>query len=209
MNHSANEKYEFNEFRIVFSVDPVKGGESDYNVAIIKKPIKKVVSITSNGRTMQGIFPFDRTTLIAVSEEGYIYTAWTQYFLIRKYDLEGNYVQGFYYPYSQVPLDHNDFFDFGMEAEELKKLDIPDTWPVLRSMKTDDEGRLWVSTITGNDKIYRWWILDGDGTLLATFDWPRDKEIKEVKNGNVYVLEEEEDSGIDQIVRYKREMIRN
>lgn len=160
--------------------------------------------------------PFENAPLFAHSEDGKFYTAWSKDFLIRAYDAEGNYLRAFYHPFEKRPLTRDEAREIVVEnavnasdereeREKLNQVTLPETWPVLHSMEVDDENLLWISTIVDSDEIYRWWIVDSRGALLARFDWPRDREIMEIKNGYMYARETDE-SGVASVVKYRIEM---
>ncbi|TVQ03151.1 MAG: hypothetical protein EA359_10220 [Balneolaceae bacterium] len=80
---------------------------------------------------------------------------------------------------------------------------MPEIWPALNSMQVDDENRLWISTIVEDFDIYEWWLLEESGELITRFEWPRDELIEVVRNGYMYTRETDEETGLQQIVRYK------
>jgi len=83
---------------------------------------------------------------------------------------------------------------------------LPESWPALNDLLIDDENRLWVSTIVEDFEIFEWWVLEETGELITRFKWPRDEPIEVVKNGYMYTLETDEDTGLQQVVRYRIEM---
>ncbi len=161
---------------------------------------------------------FDRSALIAVSDDGYIYSAWTEDFLVKVNDPNGQYLRAFYYPYKKSAMIRDDILDrYGDRSRQfqqgIRNKEFPETWPALHYMLMDDKNRLWISTITDDEKMYDWWVLDEYGKLLARFKWPgkrlyRDTEerpIKLIKNGYLYAVETEE-PWVQKIVRYRIEM---
>jgi hypothetical protein len=87
----------------------------------------------------------------------------------------------------------------------MKFMDLPSFWPVLRAVVIDDKDRLWVATTVENMKVYEWWVLEKNGELITQFQWPRIKPIQVVKNGNIYTRETDEETGLQQVVRYQVE----
>lgn len=146
-------------------------------------------------------------SLLALSDEGQIFETWSNDFLIKTYTPEGNYQQAFYYPFEKVPLNPNSAFaDNELIQRGVGSIDFPDTWPVLDNMLVDDENRLWISTIVEDFEIYEWWILEETGELITKFEWPRDEPIEVVKNGYMYTCQTDEETGLQQVVRYGIEM---
>uniref|UniRef100_UPI0035663D94 hypothetical protein n=1 Tax=Rhodohalobacter sp. TaxID=1974210 RepID=UPI0035663D94 len=67
----------------------------------------------------------------------------------------------------------------------------------------DNENRIWVSTIVEDFDIYEWWVLENTGEVITKFDWPRDEPIEVIKNGYVYTRQIEEETGLQQVVKYR------
>jgi len=109
--------------------------------------------------------PFLGRTIITISNDNHIYTAWTDDFLIKVYGPDGNYVRAFYYPFrkksirrkvliSLVNKVNDDWNRFVVEHAELSE-----NWQALYSMIADDNNRLWISTIVAEDGVREWWVL--------------------------------------------------
>ncbi len=162
-----------------------------------------------NGRVQGAPFPFMGKPLIAFSNEGNIFSAWSQNFLIEIRDKNGKYLRSFYYSDKRVKMTEKDALN-GLSNKEFQRIlrqnELPKTWPALNAMKIDDQNRLWISTIVKNQKVYQWWVLTDQGKLLARFTWPRDKPIEVIKNGYLYTRETNKKTGMEQIVRYRIRM---
>lgn len=162
---------------------------------------------------------FARSSLMSVSNEGYIYSAWTEDFLIKKYDPNGKYVRAFYYPYDKSLLNREDILESYQDRDQrfqqgVRNTEFPETWPVLDALLLDDKNQLWISTITDDNINYTWWVLKENGELLARFKWPgkrlhRDREerqIKLIKNDYLYAVETDKETDLQEIVKYRIEM---
>lgn len=128
--------------------------------------------------------------------------------LFKFYGRNGEQIRAFYYPYSNAELQPDDVFMYYEDAGEqvihaIRSDDHPETWPAFHSLKLDDENRLWVSTIVDDLEIYEWWVLDEGGELMATFTWPRNRELKKVKNGYAYTMERDLETDLQEVVKYK------
>lgn len=170
--------------------------------------INIMVPFPGTGRAVGMHIKFFNKLLLAPSGDGLIYTAWTKNFLIKVFNAEGIYQQAFYYPYKRISLTRKSAIESGTAkfiVDGMQSMDLPKAWPALHSMKIDSQGRLWISTIIKNAKVYQWWVLNKDGKLLARFAWPRDKKIKVVKNGKLYTVEKNK-KGVARVVRYKIQM---
>lgn len=165
-------------------------------------------------------FYFLGRTLLAISHHQ-IYQAWSEEFLIRVYDDNGQYLYAYYYPFKRKKFTREDairqqkreygddevVFEYRQSViNQASENDIPEYWPALNDLLVDDENRIWVSTVIDNDDEYEWWVLDNGGAVLARFHWPFDEPIEAVKNGYVYTRKTDEETGLQQVARYRIEM---
>lgn len=182
------------------------------NEILRQKLPKKVEANYSEGIRITHTFPFFPKSLLTVSSNGNIYSAWSEYFLIKKYDSNGVYERSFYYPNIKIRVTRKDLFANNTFVEAVTdQVDLPEYWPVIKSMQFDDEGRLWISTFTEDPEVMQWRILEPTGELIAKFKWKGSRHdayndsgyIKIIKNGFFYTREKGDKSGIQQIVKYK------
>lgn len=170
------------------------------------------IGATVGGEFKDAAFEFLGKSLMAVSDDGHIFSGWTKDFLIEVRDPNGEYLRAFYHPYRKKEFTRNDAIhsldrEYGIDVlQNAKSGDLPEFWPVLNDMQIDDENRLWITTIVDDNEVYEWWVLDDYGELLAKFTWPRDRRIAAIKNGYVYARETDE-MDFTRIVRYKVEMV--
>ncbi|TVR37015.1 MAG: 6-bladed beta-propeller [Balneolaceae bacterium] len=154
------------------------------------------------------IKPFFGNAFIVLLSDNTIYWAGPEYFLIKVYSPEGVYRQAFHYPLKKIPLTQESAGEaevHDLYIQNMKFMDLPQTWPVLTDMKIDDHDRLWIATTVEDMTIYEWWILEKTGELITKFEWPRDEPIEVVKNGYMYTRETDEETGLQRIVRYRVE----
>ncbi|WP_147303564.1 hypothetical protein [Rhodohalobacter sp. SW132] len=95
--------------------------------------------------------PFTRSSLVSFSRDGRFYTNWTDDFLIRIYDSEGEFEEVWYESVTKSELDMNIFELSRFRERSLAQYEMPETWPAVHTMELDDEDRLWVATITDSD----------------------------------------------------------
>ena len=184
---------------------------------ILKQKEHSLLTGNVGGQIISADFEFLGHSLDVVSPDGSIYSAWSKDFLIKKYDSNGSYKYAIYHHYKKVKLTRDGAIKnqiikgrngVGYQRKMiLQQNTLPKTWPVLMDMKIDDQDRLWVATVVQNMKVYQWWVLNKSGKIIARFDWPRNKPIKVIKNGNIYTQETDTATGISKIVRYRIEMI--
>lgn len=159
------------------------------------------------------LMPFSRNSLVSVMNDGTFYTAWSEDFVINKHDKNGNLLRSYSLPYENAPLSTSGLNLHESRERILREMNIPETWPALYTIQTDDENRLWVSTITESDSTFQWWVLNEEGNVLARFDKPGNrsgitvmsKPIYKIKNGYFYERERDTRRGIDRIVKHKIE----
>lgn len=172
------------------------------------------MKVGSNGNpTLPFTTSFTRSSLIAFSDQGLIYIAWTDHFLIKVYDKEGNYIRAFYYPYenSKLSISSLNISESRRQIIREESSDMSRTWPALHTLFIDDKNQLWVLTITDSDSTFEGWLLNKKGELLAKFRWPgkraqrfvKKKPLFLIKNGYLYTRERNLEKGIDRIVKYK------
>lgn len=152
------------------------------------------------------VVPYARKALINVSN-GFIYTLWTEDLAVKKIDLNGSFISAFYYPIRKEKLSRQELlslkdFEDPHSQSMIKDAALPDTWPPISDFIIDDESRFWISVHTKETKTKAWWILNEQGELIARFNWPEDRAIRHVLNGNIYTLEDDQETGVDQIYRY-------
>lgn len=141
-------------------------------------------------------FPFLEKSMLAISADGDLYTARSGTFEIDVHQPDGEYVRTITHPLDNQPLDIGAMIDYYERTGEKSSLgdgvavkmiqeaeNLPDEWPVLRTMLFDDENQLWVGTYVEDDEIYRWWMMDKNRDVITKFNWPREKTIRTVRNG--------------------------
>lgn len=155
--------------------------------------------------------PFNRSSLVSITRSGGFFSAWTEDFLIKEYDSNGRYIRSFYYPIEKSDFSLDQIRIADHEQRMLRGEEIPDTWPALHTMELDNEGRLWVATITDSKTNFTWWVLNQEGELIARFSKPGErsnrfvpsKPLITIKNGYYYSHERNFNKEIDRIVKYR------
>ncbi|GAA5521079.1 6-bladed beta-propeller [Aliifodinibius salicampi] len=163
--------------------------------------------------------PFHRNALMVSSTDGHIFSAWTEEFLIKKYDPAGKYLEAFYYPYTRSALREEDILarykNYSRRMKQaVHNTEFPKTWPALHYMLLDDENRLWVCTISDDSDYYRWWVMDENGKPMGIFKWPgrrlfrntEERRIKVIKDGYLYAVKTNEETGVQQLIKYRIQM---
>lgn len=151
-------------------------------------------------------FEFYGKSLLELSNSDHIFHTWSEDFLVKVYTPEGEYKHAFYYPFEKAILEPGSIFSDaaeGFKQRAVQSMEFPDTWPAIDDLLIDDENRLWVSTIVEDFEVFEWWVLENTGKVITKFDWPRDESIEVVKNGYMYTRQIEEETGLQQVVKYR------
>lgn len=94
------------------------------------------------------------------------------------------------------------YADTNEQMQQMVRNDtMPDTWPMFHILKLDDEGRIWIGKYSDDPDTYDYLVLTNGGELLATFTWPRNRNISQIRDGYLYALEENE-MGLREVVKY-------
>lgn len=160
-----------------------------------------------NSRIVIPGMPYKRSSQFDYSNGQFVH-GWSEEMLFRFYDKNGLYQNAFYHSHTNLNLTIDDVLKFYDGAgdqitDAIRSDDQPDTWPAFRSLTLDDENRLWVSTFTDGMDNYEWRLFSGEGRLIATFLWPRTRDLKVVKNGYAYTMERDLETGQQNVVKYK------
>jgi hypothetical protein len=101
---------------------------------------------------------------------------------IRAYDTSGEQIQLIALPDTRVPLTRDDkaaaydqMYRNSPDPELFKNEvmpEIPDNRPVIRSLTTDSQGRIWIRIYTDDDNDTDWLVLDNDGSPLKRLSLP-------------------------------------
>lgn len=163
------------------------------------------------------IFPnaSTRTTLVAVDQQGNVYTIWTGDIRIKIHNIKTKTHYTIYYPFKNRPLNAsiiiNSYKSQPRVYQRAKQMDYPKNWPAVQQFFVDDQQRIWIATITDDKNNYHWLILNKKGALLAKFKWAgqrlkstyKRRQIRLVKNNHLYTIQRSKKTGIKMIVRYK------
>ena len=183
----------------------------DKNGRITKKLLSYIREIrSSNGISTQHREPFFGKVFHGFSNDDSIHLAEPDDFLVKKYSPDGDYQGAFFYPLNKIPLTKEKAVEANVSDRNLELmdllLDLPENWPVLTDMKIDGQDRIWIATTVEDMSIYEWWVLEESGELITKFEWLRDEPIEVIKNGYVYTRQTDEDTGLQQVVRYRIEI---
>jgi hypothetical protein len=158
-----------------------------------------------------------------MSNEGELFVANTQEFLIKKYDPTGAYQSAIYYPIKGAPLDFEKFLKSGRKfgpsippVVEVEKAfdavgeELPKTTPVIDKLIVDDKNRIWVAVPIGTKSdIYEWWILAETGELLTKVVLPLEQPILDIKDDFLFSKMTDKETGAEYVVKYRLDLTEN
>lgn len=177
---------------------------------ILEQKDIKIYRGTGNEQHHMYSFDFNPVDLRVLSQEDYIYTIWTEDFLIKVHSPDGEYLRSFYFPFEKKEMSRSDLVNKEPRGEPyrniLRKADLPEYWPVIRSALIDDNDRLWISTFSDNKDLDEWWVVNENGELYGRFSFPRDRWIREIRNNMVYTVETDAETDEYKVVRYRIEI---
>jgi hypothetical protein len=144
-------------------------------------------------------------THIGLTNNNELVSGYSDQFLFHVMSIEGDTLRSIYHSVTPPRFDRAAMlaeYENDANRKDIASMDIPDTRPVYESFYVDDDNRFWVELLTDNRDVNKWWVLDESGEKLAEFDQPSSSSIEEVKDGYVYFLETEEETGFREVVKY-------
>jgi len=159
--------------------------------------------------------PYGRKSHLMMGQNGSLLHAWSEHLFIKKYDVNGAYQRGWYIDIPKKELRRGEAmeqFNSGSLSRDprfrrlLAEQDMPETWPAFQNIIVDDYGRFWISTYTEDHRHWRWLIFDASTeSVVGTFIWPRSRSIQDIKNNHIYVLEIDESTGRQVLVKFRHD----
>jgi hypothetical protein len=189
---------------------------------IFKHKDFKYLTKTVSGEFLKIPDIFSGKTLITISDDGHIYSADPQDFLVEVRNPNGEELYSFYYPVQKKELHRREMLEnyhkllhpetaehvidsFERLLPSINVDELPKFWPIINNLLIDNKNRIWISTIVEDFHVYEWWVLENTGELITKFEWPRNEPIEVVNNGYIYTRETDEETGLQQVVRYRIE----
>jgi len=153
---------------------------------------------------------YKRRSVIAVNNKLLAY-GFSEDLLFKFYGLDGAYQKAVWQPFEKPALNRNEVLQEYADRDEpwrgmVRNDNMPETWPAFRYLVMDDENRTWAAAYSDDEEAYDWRVYSDERRLIGEFIWPRSREISEVKNGSAYTRETDEETGLQQVVRYRVEM---
>lgn len=177
----------------------------NYSEQLLTYPNKKLfIEEGSEGITIM-MMPYERETLLQTDSAVNLYTLFTEDFLVKKFDREGNYLEAWHYPFEKRRLNKSDAIDIYTETDIRRAIrgdNAPNTWPAVAHYFIDKNNRHWVATITQNLENYTWYVLNADGQLKGNFELSRDFELLAVRDDQLYAKKFNPRTYAEEIIRF-------
>lgn len=183
----------------------------DRNGKVLKP---NIFSFKSSERTIlqtdQGIvnitFPFICRPVIHTGPNHKLYYGFNDRIFIQVFDMDGKYERAIYYGQPNVPLNRQYYLDRyrhnELIYEAILRFEMPAQMHAFSGIIVDDNNRIWINIINEDHDTAEWWILDDDGSRLAVFETEARNIFQFVKNGYVYVIEDDENNA-RMMVKYR------
>lgn len=151
--------------------------------------------------------PYMRTSNIMQDPQNRFVYGWSDNVLFKVYDITGEVLEALYMAHENVPLNPQDVYDIYEDLQDpwktlIQEDTFPEHWPAYGQVSMDDRSRIWVALFTENIENYKWMVLDRSGTISASFEWPRSREIQLIRDGFIYTLERDEETDVRKVVKY-------
>ena len=163
------------------------------------------------GSSMSMMSPDYKRRSFTVVNNNQLTHGFSEDLLFKFYDLDGTYLKAVWQPYENPELNRNEVLLEYADRDEpwrgmIRNDKMPETWPAYRHLVLDDENRIWAALYSDEEEMFNWRVFSEEGEFIGTFEWPRNREIREVRNGSAYTRETDEETGLQQVVRYRIEM---
>lgn len=170
----------------------------------LKIPVQQSVMFQNSGSVGVVIPVYGRNGTLYATQDGTIYTNWSENLLLKQYDSSGEYIRAWFNDIDKLPLTRQQlrerYSDRYMDI--LSNEELPDTWPAIRSFLVDNKQRFWIEIFTEEMSESEWIIVSKDSELLGRMKLPADNTIHLVRKNLMYVTESDND-GFEYAKRYR------
>lgn len=171
----------------------------------IEFPRSEMLMLQSDNMISIRSLPFLGESYIGFNQNEEIVTAFSDRLLFHVISLEGDTLRSIYHSKNLPPLDRAAMLatiEDEASRKEISAMEIPETRQAFETFYVDDENRIWISTTTEDTDVTDWWVLSEAGEKLAEFSRNATDRVMFVNAGHVYFMETDEDTGLQEIVKY-------
>ena len=172
-------------------------------------PRSRMLLLQSDNMIQISSLPFMGEAHIGFNENEEVVTGFSDRFLFHVISLEGDTLKSVYHSKTLPPLNRAEMLaniEDETSRKEISAMEVPETKQAFESFYVDDLNRLWVSSPTKDNEMNEWWVLAENGEKLAVFSRPATDRMLNVKNDNAYFLETDEETGLQEVVKYSFKM---
>lgn len=172
----------------------------------IEFPPSEMLMLQSDNMIRILSLPFMGEAHIGFNQNEEIVTGFSDRFLFHVLSLEGDTLRSIYHSKTPVPLDRTEMLaniEDENSRKEISAMDIPETRQAFETFYVDDENRFWVSAPTENTDVNEWWLLEETGEKLAEFSRLATDRVVMLKSDTAYFMETDEETGLQEIVKYR------
>lgn len=177
----------------------------NYSGEIISYPNRQLFAENGPNGFLIMMMPYEPETLLSHDTFGNLYTIFTEDFIIKKHDQNGNYLEAWQYPLTKKKLLKAEAIDMYTETDIRRAIrgdDTPDTWPAVAHYLIDDNDQHWVATITQNLENYTWFVLGNSGEVLGKSVLSRDIRIKAINKSHLYAVKFNDQTYTEELLRF-------
>lgn len=165
-----------------------------------------IISIGSGSITVLKNLAFYPRFYVAAGSNSQLFAGLSDSLIIQKYNRHGmkiNRLQAFshLYPFTRSDLDSLAQKKGRYFKGNIKKVGLPQHWPVFQQLLIDDEGRCWVELFHPGASKQPWLIFDKAGNPKWKVTLPTAVTLIVVKNGEAYGIRRPQ-KGFSSVVRY-------
>jgi len=171
----------------------------------IEFPASEMLMLQSDNMIRISSLPFMGESHIGLNQNEEIVAGFSDRFLFHVISLEGDTLRSIYHSKTLPPLDRSEMLaniEDETSRKEISAMDIPEKRLAFESFYIDDEDRFWVSTPTADTEVNDWWLLAESGEKLAEFSRPATDRVVMVKDACAYFMETDEETGLQEVVKY-------
>ena len=171
----------------------------------IEFPPSEMLLLQSDNSIRITSLPFMGESFIGFNQNEEIVTGFSDRFLFHVISLEGDTLRSIYHSKTLPALNRSEMLaniEDETSRKEISAMDIPETKQAFETLYVDDENRFWISSPTEDTELNEWWVLAESGEKLAEFSRPASDRVMVVKDGYSYFMETDEETGLQEVVKY-------
>ncbi|WP_340105507.1 BF3164 family lipoprotein [Rhodohalobacter sp. 8-1] len=171
----------------------------------IEFPRSEMLMLQSDNMIRITSLPFLGESHIGFNQNKEVVTGFSDRLLLHVISLDGDTLRSIYHSNSPPLLNRAEMLakiEDETSRKEISAMDIPETRQAYETFYVDDENRIWVSITTEDIDVNDWWVLSESGEKLSEFSRTATDRVMFVNADHIYFMETDEDTGLQEIVKY-------